>query len=165
MRLLTRHERLEDYAAIRAVTVVAFESSAYGHHNEADIVEALRADGALAVSLVAEADGEIVGHVAFSPVRIATSEGGWFGLAPLSVAPAWQGRGVGQALVREGLRQIEALGAAGCVVLGDPAYYGLFGFQNDPALRYGEASPYLQRLVLRGRPPSGEVRYHSVFGA
>jgi len=147
------------------VTVAAFENSAHGHHNEADIVEALRADGALAVSLVAAADGGIVGHAAWSPVRITVCEGDWYGLGPLAVAPAWQGRGVGQALVREGLKQLEGLGAAGCVVVGDPAYYGRFGFLNDPDLRYGEASPYLQRLVLQGRPPSGAVRYPAAFDA
>ena len=147
------------------MTVAAFESSAYGHHNEADIVEVLRASGALTVSLVAEAGGEIAGHVAFSAVRITTAQGDWYGLGPLSVAPAWQGRGVGQSLAREGLKQLGGLGAAGCVVVGDPGYYGRFGFQNDPALRYGppEIWPYLQRLVLRGSAPSGEVRYHTAF--
>ena len=58
-----------------------------------------------------------------------------------------------------------SVGAAGCVVVGDPAYYGRFGFLNDPDLRYGEASPYLQRLVLQGRPPSGAVRYPAAFDA
>ena len=163
MRPLIRAERPADHAAIRAVTVAAFESSTYGHHNEAEIVEALRAAGALSVSLVAEADGEIVGHVGFSLVQITDAEGDWHGLAPLSVAPAWQGRGVGRALVRDGLCVVEAIRAAGCVVLGDPAYYGRFGFQSDPALRYREASPYLQRLVLCGSAPGGEVRYHPAF--
>jgi predicted N-acetyltransferase YhbS len=159
-----RCERPEDHPAIRTVTVAAFERSAYGHHNEADIVEALRAAGALTVSLVAESGGGIVGHVAFSPVRIAEAEGEWYGLGPLSVVPARQREGVGQALVREGLKAIEALGAAGCVVLGEPAYYGRFGFEHDPAVRYGpEPSPYLQRLVLRGRAPRGEVRFHPAF--
>lgn len=159
-----RPERLSDHVAIRAVTAAAFASSAYGHNGEAGIVDALRAAGALAVSLVADDDGAVVGHAAWSPVQIAIAEGDWYGLGPLAVAPAWQGRGAGQALVREGLKTLEALGSAGCVVLGDPAYYGRFGFENDPTLRYGDASPYLQRLVLQGRPPSGEVRYHPAFG-
>jgi putative acetyltransferase len=129
-----RSERPEDHAAIRAVTVAAFSGSPYGHNGEADIVEALRADGVLSVSLVADAAGEVVGHAAFSPVRITTAEGDWYGLGPISV------------------------------VLGDPGYYGRFGFQSDPAIRYGsEVSPYLQRLALRGSAPSGEVRYHSSF--
>jgi predicted N-acetyltransferase YhbS len=161
-----RPERDQDQAAIRALTIAAFESSAYGHHGEADIVGALRTAGALSVSLIAEAEGQIMGHVAFSPVRITQAEGDWYGLGPISVLPAWQGRGVGQALVREGLREIEALRAAGCVVLGDPAYYSRFGFESDAALRYGpEPSPYLQRLILRGAAPSGEVQYNAAFGA
>ena len=160
-----RLERPEDHAAIRAVTAAAFGGSSYGHNGEADIVEALRADGALTVSLAAEAEGEIVGHVAFSPVAITTAEGDWYGLGPISVAPDHQGRGVGAALTREGLQALEALKASGCVVLGDPGYYGRFGFKSDPALRYGpDPSPYLQRLVMRGPAPCGEVRYHPSFG-
>ena len=163
--MLIRPERPSDAAAIRAVTVAAFAASSYGHNGEAGIVEALRADGALTVSLVAEADGEVIGHVAFSPVAIGDAEG-WLGLGPVSVAPAWQGRGVGQALIREGLRMIAARGADGCVVLGDPGYYGRFGFESDPGLRYGgEASPYLQRLVFHGAPPRGEAAYHSSFAS
>jgi predicted N-acetyltransferase YhbS len=158
-------ERVRDHPAIHAVTVAAFQSSSYGHNGEAGIVEALRTAGVLTVSLVAEAGGDIVGHIAFSPVRIAAAEGDWYGLGPLSVIPAWQGRGVGRALVQEGLLTLAALDAAGCVVLGDPAYYGRFGFENDPEVRYGppEAWPYMQRLILRGRPPSGDVRYHAAF--
>ena len=162
--MLIRPERPDDHTAIHAVTAAAFGSSAYGHHNEADIVEALRASGALTVSLVAVEDGDVIGHVAYSPVQITTAEGDWYGLGPVSVAPAWQRREVGGGLVRQGLQEIEALGAAGCVVLGDPAYYGRFGFVSDPAIRYGpEASPYLQRLVLRGAAPRGEVLYHPGF--
>ena len=162
MRL--RPERPEDHSAIHAVTVAAFAGSPYGHHNEAGIVEALRAAGALTLSLLAVQDDEVIGHVAFSPVRPTSGEDGWYGLGPLSVIPAWQGRGVGRGLVREGLQRIEALGAAGCVVVGEPAYYARFGFASDPALRYGpEVSPYLQRLVLRGSTPHGEVRYHPGF--
>lgn len=160
-----RPERPEDHAAIRAVTVAAFSGSSYGHNGEADIVEALRAEGALTVSLVAEAEGEIVGHIAFSPVAIMTAEGDWYGLGPISVAPGHQGQDVGAALIQEGLRALGALKASGCVVFGDPGYYGRFGFESDPALRYGpEISPYLQRLVMNGSAPSGEVRYHASFG-
>jgi len=162
--LLIRPERSEDHVAIRAVTVAAFASSPYGHSNEADIVDALRANGELTLSLVAEADAQIVGHIAFSPVRITVAVGDWYGLAPLSVIPEWQRSGIGQALVREGLRGLEVLGAAGCVVLGDPEYYGRFGFESDPAIRYGpEVSPYMQRLLFTGHAPAGEVRYHPAF--
>jgi predicted N-acetyltransferase YhbS len=164
--LLIRPERPDDHAAIRAVTIAAFGGSSYGHNGEAGIVETLREDDALTVSLVADAGGQIIGHVAFSPVAITTAEGDWYGLGPMSVAPVHQGRGVGAALMREGLRTIAAMGASGCVVLGDPGYYGRFGFEADPAIRYGpEVSPYLQRLIFEGPAPSGDVRYRAAFEA
>ena len=138
---------------------------AHSDQTEADIVEALRSDGALTVSLVAIQDDEIIGHVAFSPVVIVAAAGDWYGLGPVSVRPDRQGRGVGQALVRAGLERLGSLGAAGCVVLGDPDYYRRFGFESDPALYYGEApASYFQRLILRGPAPRGEVLYHSGFG-
>lgn len=163
--MLIRPERPSDAAAIRGVTGAAFAGSSYGHNGEAGIVDALRADDALAASLVAEAEGEVIGHVAFSEVTIGSVEG-WHGLGPVSVAPAWQGRGVGQALVRAGLKAIRDLGSGGCVLLGDPSYYGRFGFESDPRLSYGgEVSAYLLRLVLEGEPLSGEVLYHPSFQA
>ncbi len=161
-----RPERPDDEAAIGTVTAAAFQGVPGSDQTEPDIVEALREDGALSVSLVAEAAGLIIGHVAFSRVEIAVSEGDWYGLGPVSVDPVQQGRGIGQALIRAGLDQLRAIDAAGCVLLGDPAYYGRFGFEADPALRYkGEASPYIQRLVLKGAPPAGEILYHPSFGA
>src|SRR5690606_39869862 len=80
-------------------------------------------------SKVAESDGEIIGHVAISPVRISDSADGWFGLGPISVLPEFQGQGVGSQLMKSALDELEARGAAGCVVLGEPGYYGRFGFK------------------------------------
>lgn len=147
------------------MTAAAFAGSPYGHNGEASIVEALRAEGVLTVSLVAALQDEVVGHVAFSPVRIAGAEGGWYGLGPVSVDPAHQRQGTGQALIRAGLDQLGELDAAGCVVLGEPDYYRRFGFESDPALfcAYGPA-PYFQRLVLNGPAPRGEAVYHPAFG-
>lgn len=161
-----RPERPGDVDAIRALTTAAFAGARYSSGTEAGIVDALRADGMLTVSLVAEQDGEVIGHVAFSPVQIDTADGDWFGLGPVSAAPAQQGQGVGQALIRAGLRRLEATGAAGCVVLGDPGYYARFGFESDPALRYGDApAAYFQRLILKGPAPSGQVRFQPAFEA
>jgi predicted N-acetyltransferase YhbS len=160
-----RPERRNDIAAISNVTTAAFATAPHSSGTEARIVEGLRTGGALTVSLVAEEDGEIVGHVAFSPVMIA-GIGGWYGLGPVSVGPDKQRRGVGRLLVQTGLEQLRALRAAGCVVLGDPAYYQRFGFERDPALTYGgNHSPYFQRLVLGGPPATGEVTYHAAFQA
>lgn len=160
-----RAERPSDVSPIRALTIAAFESSSYGHNGEAGIVDALRADGALTLSLVAVEDGHLIGHIAFSPVA-ATGNADWSGLGPLSVRPEAQRRGVGSSLVGAGLDRLRGLDAGGCVVLGDPGYYGRFGFESDLLMSFaGEPSVYFQRLVLRGPPPRGEVRYHSAFGA
>lgn len=163
--VLIRAEQSADADAISRLTAAAFAGASYGHNGEAVIVEALRADGALTVSLVAVQDGQVVGHVAFSPVSIAGAEGGWYGLGPVSVDPARQRQGLGQALIRAGLDRLGGLDAAGCVVLGDPGYYRRFGFQSDPALHYADApAPYFQRLILKGRAPRGEAVYHPAFG-
>lgn len=156
---------VEDAAAIGEITAAAFANAPHGSGTEARIVEALRRAGALTVSLVATSDdGRIVGHVAFSPVRIDGTAGRWYGLGPVSVAPELQRHDIGGALIREGLARLATMNADGCVVLGDPTYYGSFGFVSDPALTYGgEPSPYFQRLVLRGRAPKGDVSYHPAF--
>ncbi|MBV9332125.1 MAG: N-acetyltransferase, partial [Alphaproteobacteria bacterium] len=120
----------------------------------------------LSISLVAiEEGGALVGHIAFSPVRIAGVQGGWFGLAPLSVSPQHQRRGIGTRLVRAGLDRLKTTGALGAVVLGEPAYYGVFGFRAKPDLRYGSAPPGYFAVLGFGAPlPSGTVEYHRVFG-
>lgn len=162
--MLVRPERAQDAGAIGAVTEAAFLSAPYSGGNEARIIEALRAAGALSLSLVAGEGDEIVGHVAFSPVRIDGADLGWFGLGPVSVRPDRQGSGVGSALIREGLEQLRAMGAAGCVVFGEPEYYSRFGFESDPALTYpGAPEGYFQRLVFRGATPFGEVAYAPAF--
>jgi putative acetyltransferase len=161
---IIRPEKAEDAPAIRAVTAAAFKGALYSRGTEAAIVDALRDAGALTLSLVAEKQGRIVGHVAFSPVTINGQAGHWFGLGPVSVEPAEQGCGIGQALIRDGLERLRATGAEGCVLLGDPAYYGRFGFASDPKLRYGDVPPeYFQRLSFTGAEPEGEVAYHTGF--
>jgi predicted N-acetyltransferase YhbS len=160
-----RDERAEDAAAISEITSAAFAQAPHSSGTEPRIVDALRQAGALTVSLVAVSDdGRLIGHVAFSPVRIDRSATHWYGLGPVSVAPDMQRQGIGRALIREGLARLAALDADGCVVLGDPAYYSRFGFVSDPALTTGgERSPYFQRLVLKGEPRRGDVGYHQAF--
>ncbi|HWW65591.1 MAG TPA: N-acetyltransferase [Sphingomonadaceae bacterium] len=155
-----------DIHAIRAVTAAAFKDAAYSSQTEARIIDALRGAGALSLSLVAEEQGRVVGHAAFSPVTIDGEAGRWFGLEPVSVEPAHQRRGIGEALIREGLNRLIAGGAEGCVVLGDPAYYGRFGFVSDPDLRFSDApTEYFQRLSFGESRPKGEVSYHVGFNA
>jgi putative acetyltransferase len=157
-----RAEQPGDEAAIHAVHTAAFPTLA-----EADLVDALRAAGRLRVSLVALESRAVVGHVAFSPLDAP----GGVGLAPLAVRPPWQRRGIGERLVRRGLEACRAVGAGFVVVLGDPAYYGRFGFA--PAARWGLLDDYggggaFQALeLIAGQLPVGVglVRYAPEFAA
>jgi putative acetyltransferase len=158
-----RTEHAGDLAAIRDVTEAAFRAVPHSSGSEARIIDALRESGALALSLVAESDGEIVGQVAFSPVRINFAEADWYGLGPVSVRPDVQRRGIGQALIREGLGRLAGMGAQGCVLLGDPVYYSRFGFRHDPALKYAVAFPQFQQLAFGGSAARGVVTYHPAF--
>jgi putative acetyltransferase len=160
-------ERDGDAATIRAVTLAAFADKPYSRQTEAAIVDALRGAGALTVSLVAAEGGEILGHAAFSPVSIdGDAMRGWYGLGPISVRPDRQGGGIGSRLVREGLARLKAMGARGCVLLGDPRYYGRFGFRAYPQLVLPGLPPeYFQALPLGGDVPAGTVAYHAGFDA
>jgi putative acetyltransferase len=164
--ILIRTESPTDAAALCALISAAFERAPHRSGTEASIVEALRAAGALTISLVAVEHDEIVGHAAFSPVTINGEWAGWFGLGPVAVRPDRQRNGLGQALISCGLDRLRNTDAAGCVVLGDPRYYRRFGFVSDPALRYGNVRPeFFQRLLFKGVPPKGEVAYHQAFDA
>lgn len=160
-----RNEAPGDAAAIAGVIQAAFASHPHSDGSEGAIVAALRETGLLTLSLVAEIDGAIIGHAAYSPVAITGESAGWFGLAPASVLPARQGQGIGSALVREGLARLRNAGAKGCVVLGEPEYYARFGFVHDPALTFpGPPPAYFQRIVFSGDAPAGIVRYAPAFG-
>lgn len=161
-----RSETPADADAIRHLTIAAFEKAEHSSGTEAAIVDALRAAGVLTISLVAEVDGDVVGHVAFSPITINDQDIGWFGLGPVSVHPDRQGEGIGNALIRRGLEELRAEEAAGCVVLGDPNYYQRFGFQSDPDIAFpGAPQEYFMSISLDGSTAHGTVRYHESFGA
>lgn len=158
-----REERPGEADAIARLVTAAFLDAAHADGTEAVIVDRLRAAGALAVSLVAVDAGRIVGHIAFSPVTIAGVEGGWFCLAPVAVASDCRRRGIGEALVRAGLDRLRRAGAAGCVVLGDPAWYARFGFRLDPGLVLpGVPAEYFQALPFEASA-RGEVALHAAF--
>lgn len=165
MSVAIRPERAGDERAIHEIVQAAFDGHPHSDGSEPAIVDALRADGDLTISLVAEDGGKIVGHVAFSPVAISDGSEGWFGLGPVAVAPQRQRKGIGAALIERGLALLRERDAAGCVVLGDPAYYGRFGFTHDPALTYpGPPPEYFQRLVMGASSASGVVTYAHAFG-
>ena len=155
-----RPETPEDATAIADVTTAAFEPMAYSDGSEVAIIRALRDAGDLTWSLVAEDAGEIVGHVAFSPVTIGGSDDVWFGLGPVSVAPDRQRRGVGRKLIETGLAELRRAGASGCVLVGDPGYYGQFGFIGDGPLTYLDVDKkFVQYLVLNGADPEGDRQW------
>jgi putative acetyltransferase len=105
-----------------------------------------------------------VGQIAFSRVTIDGQDCRWFGLGPVAVSPSHQRQGIGQALVNEGLKTIQNLGAQGCVLVGDPAYYRRFGFAHDPALRMEGVPPeVLLCLPICGQMPAGTVAHHPAF--
>lgn len=165
-----RPEAPADIPAIAALTEAAFAGLAYASGREAAIVEALRADGHLTLSLVAvdppDRGGALLGHVAFSPLRIDAISDHWYALGPLSVTPARQRQGIGRALVAEGLTALRALGARGCALVGNPAVYGPMGFESDGRLRYGDLPPTLiQRHVFSGPAPAGELGFAPAFSA
>lgn len=160
-----RPESPADAEAVSILVEAAFANADHSDGTEAAIVGRLREAGALAVSLVAADHIGIIGHVALSPVTIDGADPGWLGLGPIAVKPDRQGQGVGSALMREALDRAKALGAKGCVVLGEPAYYGRFGFIADPRLRYpGPPPEYFQALAFGEEVPSGDVAYHRAFG-
>ena len=166
MSVTIRAETSGDAQAIEAVTTSAFLRAPHTSHTEQHIVSGLRRAGKLAVSLVADADGIVIGHVAISPVSISDGASGWFGLGPVSVLPPHQGRGIGSQLVREALRLLHDRGASGCVVLGEPAYYGRFGFQADPNLILPGVPPeYFQAASFDSSRPRGTVTYDEAFNA
>lgn len=159
-----RPEEARDIGAIHAVVDAAFRDVPHGGGNEAVIVERLRNDGDLELSLVAESGGRVVGHIAFSPVAIAGEFIEWYGLGPLAVSPDLQGQGIGAALVERGLEIMQDRSAHGIVLLGNPRYYARFGFRHDPQLGYpGPPPEYFQCLLLAGEMPQGEVRYAGAF--
>lgn len=162
--MIIRSEEPDDLAAIAETIRDAFLRPSHSSGTEAEIVDALRTDGALTVSLVAMEDDAVVGHVAISPVSV-TGEAGWYGLGPVSVCPDGQNNGIGSLLIKEALRRIKEHGAAGCVVLGDPEFYKRFGFVHDPNVTYADVPPpYFQVLSFGPPSPQGTVHYHQAFG-
>jgi putative acetyltransferase len=155
-----RHERAEDFAAIRRLLIAAFGGPA-----EVELVDGLREDGDLAHALVAEDDGDVVGYVAFSPLK---SPERALALAPLAVAPEQQRRGIGTALIDEGLRQARAGGWGAVFVLGEPEYYKRSGFTLEAATGFDSpyAGPYFMALQLPGVPViAAPVIYSNRFAA
>jgi putative acetyltransferase len=165
-KILIRKETDADVSAISDVTVAAFKTLAVSNQTEHFIIAALRAAGALTLSLVAEVEGRVIGHIAFSPVTISDGTRNWYGLGPVSVLPAYQRQGVGKALIREGLARLKAMHAQGCCLVGHPDYYRKFGFIHMPGLVLeGVPQEVFFALSFDGHTPQGAVAFHAGFKA
>jgi putative acetyltransferase len=166
MSITIRKERNRDIKAIENLTTQAFWDIEHSSHTEQFIVAALRRAKALSISLVAELNSEIVGHVAVSPVKISDGSKNWLGLGPISVLPKYQQQGIGSLLMTAALKELKNIGASGCVLLGDPEFYKRFGFAPEAAMILADVPPeYFQALLIKGKLPKGIVEYHRAFTA
>jgi putative acetyltransferase len=165
-----RPARAEDADTIDAVIRAAFASTEFGHQGEAELVRMLDADGDVMVSLVAEAGGVIAGHVLFSRMTVEADGHAIIaaGLAPVSVVPAQQGEGIGDALIRAGLDALREQGFAMSFVLGHEAYYPRFGYSSELAVRFVSpfAGPHFMAMMLDSNAPwplGGRADYAPAF--
>lgn len=161
-----RPEAPGDEAAIYALVKQAFAPMPFSGGDEQDLVNALRDAGDLALSLVAVSpEGAVIGHVGFSPVTIGHQACNWFQMAPVSVTPELQHKGIGSTLIRAGIGQLRAEGAGGVAVVGNPVYYERFGFAVLDGLVPDSVHdlPYFRAQVLAGETPQGTLRYAPAF--
>jgi len=164
--ILIRNETDADISTITEVTAAAFKTLEISDHTEQFIIAALREANGLSLSLVAEVDGNVVGHIAFSPVTISDGTPHWYGLGPVSVLPEYQRQGIGKALIQKGLAQLKDQGAKGCCVVGHPQYYEKIGFKNIAGLVLEGVPPEVFfALSFDGRFPQGKVTFHEGFKA
>src|SRR5512136_993741 len=166
LKIIIRSETDADVAVITEVTVAAFKTLEISNHTEQFIIAALRAAKALSVSLFAEVDGRVIGHIAFSPVTISDGTRNWYGLGPVSVLPEYQRQGIGKVLIREGLSRLKDINAQGCCLVGHPDYYRKFGFTNISELVHeGVPQEVFFALSFDGHTPQGTVTFHDGFKA
>lgn len=162
--MLIRPEVSSDYGAIQTINIDAFAHHPFSHQTEHLIVNALRDSDALTISLVAEDQGVIVGHIAFSPILINGADLKWFTLGPVAVSPDRQRQGIGSLLIKDGLKILRQLGAHGCLLVGDPDYYKRFGFLHSQSLGvHGVPAEYCLCISLTDETPKGVATLHPAF--
>lgn len=154
--MILRPERPEDAARIREITYAAFATRSWSDGAEGGLPDALRADGHLSLSLVAEEDGEVVGQVCLSPAQVGGQDN-WYGLGPIAVTPERFHQGIGGALVQGAVDWAKSQGAAGIVLTGSSDYYPRFGFESGAVSYLTTPEQYTMRLVLHGPPAHGEI--------
>ena len=162
--MVLREETIADFDAITEITIAAFKNLPVSNHTEQFIISALRDADVLTISLVAEIDSRVVGHIAFSPVIISDGTKDWYGLGPISVLPEYQKQGIGKSLIKKGLSLLKNIGGQGCAVVGDPNYYKRFGFRNYPELVHeGIPQEVFLALPFNEKVPKGTIEFHEGF--
>jgi putative acetyltransferase len=164
--VLIRPERTEDQEEIFDVTQRAFAPMPYADGDEQELIGRFRDAGVLALSLVAERDGAVVGQITFTPAFAADGMTGWYALGPVAVAPELKHQGIGSQLIQAGIAWLQEQDAAGCILIGNPAYYGRFGFLPFPELApAGMPAEFYQILPLRISDPAAIVAFHPLFSS
>jgi putative acetyltransferase len=164
--MIIRNETISDIEAISKITFAAFQTLAISNHTEQFIINALRDAKALTISLVAEVDGKVVGHIAFSPISISDGSLNWYGLGPISVLPKYRKQGIGKSLILKGLSLLKDIGGQGCALAGDPNFYKRFGFKNIPDLIHeGIPQEFFLALPFDKIIPHGTVMFHEGLSA
>lgn len=159
-----RPEAPGDEAAIRDLMRRAFAGLPYSDGDEADVIDRLRADGDLVLSLVAESEQAILGQVTYSAAILSNGEAGWMVLGPIAVEPERQGEGIGRALIEAGEAAMRNVGAKGITVLGDPQIYGRFGFVAETGIRIdGNLGSFLQVRSFGAAIPHATISYAPAF--
>lgn len=166
MDCLIRPEHADDYAAIYDGTKRAFAPTLFAGGDEQEWIGRFRGAGVLALSLLAEMDGRVVGQITLTPAFAADGSPGWFALGPIAVAPEFPSKKIGSEMMGAVIVWLREQDAAGCVLVGNPAYYSRFGFKRYPALApEREPAEYYQILPLRVKEPSVVVGFHPLFHA
>jgi len=161
--ILIRNEAPGDAPAIGQLITAAFKLLPQSSGTEASIVEALRASDALTLSLVAEDGDEMVGYLAASAARVGT-QNGWGLIGPIAVLPSRHRQGIGTAMMDNAVTRLRAT-CRGAALVGDPAYYGRFGFRTYPGLGITGCPPeVVQAIPFDATEPRGELIHHPAFG-
>lgn len=159
-QVIIRDETPRDIDALHNLTYRAFLPMNFSDNSEADAIRIMRQSGNLTLSLVGELTGHVVGHVAFSPVKIDGAFHNWYALGPISVDPDHQRQGIGRALIATGLGRLHKLHAEGCVLTGNPDIYAGSGFLTDGRFIYGDLDQrYIQHIQFHGTPRKGTLQF------
>jgi len=163
MKITVTGETPNDLVAIDQLLTAAFLEAPHSNQCEHHIVRRLREAGDLSFALVARDGDKVVGYAAVSPVAVA-DEPNWYRLGPVAVIPNYQYQGIGSQLMREALMRMRDIGAAGCVVQGEPEYYKRFGFKAEAGLQLTHLpQEHFMALAFDGRMPSGQVSFADAF--